>query len=593
MKKLFTGNEAVARGVWEAGVKFASAYPGTPSTEILENISKYDEIVSEWSPNEKVALEASAGASIAGIRSVCSMKHVGVNVAADPMFTFAYLGVNGGSVVITADEPGMHSSQNEQDNRHYARHAKMPMFEPSDSQEAKDMIKDAFDISEKYDCPVLYRLTTRICHSKSIVECTDRLDVPDKEYVKNIQKYCPLPAFSRILREKLEDKFTKMREYSNHSKWNYIEDNHKKIGVIASGAAFRYAKEVFGEDASYLKIGFSYPLPDDLIKEFSELVETIYIIEEDDPIMETEIKALGVPCIGKEVLPKTGELLPERIREAIFGEKAKGVDVSKDNVVARPPSLCAGCPHRGLFYELGKLKDVMIFSDIGCYSLGLSAPYNATDAMICMGASISGGHGVAKAMKIKNASTKVLSVIGDSTFFHSGMTGLLDVAYNNSDTLTVILDNRITGMTGHQENPGTGYNIKGEPATQADIETIVKALGIKNVKTIDPNNLKETKEALQWGLDCEEASVVITRWPCALKQFSKEDKEEFTDAFKKTAYVDQDACIGCKKCLSSGCPAFTFDTEKKKASIIESDCVGCGVCVQICPVGAIKFREEV
>ena len=593
MKKLLTGNEAVARGAWEAGVKFAAAYPGTPSTEILENIAKYSEITSEWAPNEKVAVESAAGASIAGIRSLSAMKHVGVNVAADPMFTFAYLGVNGGSVIVSADEPGMHSSQNEQDNRHYARHAKMPMFEPSDSQEAKDMLKDAYVISETYDCPVLYRMTTRVCHSKSIVTCTDRVEVQDKPYVKDILKYCPLPAHARVMQKKLAENMKKLAAYSNESPWNYIEDNHQSVGVIGSGAAFRYAKEVFGDTASYLKIGFSYPMPLELVKEFAQKVDKIYVFEENDPIMETEIKAAGVDCIGKDVLPSMGELTPDRIREAIFGEGHPQIKGDADKIVNRPPAFCAGCPHRGIFYELGRLKNVMIFSDIGCYSLGLTPPYNATDAMICMGASISGGHGVAKAMKIKNEETKVVSIIGDSTFFHSGLTSLMDVVYNKSNVLTVILDNRITGMTGHQENPGSGFDLKGEAAPVMDIETIVKALGVKNVRTVNPNNLEETKAALDWGLANDEASVIITRWPCALKRFSDADKKEFPEAFRRHCKVDTDVCVGCKKCLKSGCPALAFNSIiPKKSGIIAEDCLGCEVCLQICPVGAISVEEE-
>ncbi len=593
MKKLLTGNEAVARGAWEAGVKFAAAYPGTPSTEILENIGKYQEITAEWAPNEKVAVESAAGASIAGIRSLSAMKHVGVNVAADPMFTFAYLGVNGGSVIISADEPGMHSSQNEQDNRHYARHAKMPMFEPSDSQEAKDMLKDAYQISETYDCPVLYRMTTRVCHSKSIVECTEREEVQDKPYVKDILKNCPLPAHAKVMQVKLAENMKKLEAYANESPWNYIEDNHQSIGVIGSGAAFRYAKEVFGDTASYLKIGFSYPMPLELVKEFAEKVEKIYVFEENDPIMETEIKAAGIQCIGKEVLPSMGELTPDRIREAIFGEAHPQIEGDAEKLVNRPPAFCAGCPHHGIFYELGRRKNVMIFSDIGCYSLGLTPPYNATDAMICMGASISGGHGVAKAMKIKNEDMKVISVIGDSTFFHSGMTSLMDVVYNKSNVLTVILDNRITGMTGHQENPGSGFDLKGEEAPIMDIETIVRALGVKNVRTVNPNNLEETSEALDWGLANEEASVIITRWPCALKRFSKADQEEFPKAFKRHCQVDTDQCVGCKKCLKSGCPALAFNSiVPKKSGIIAEDCLGCEVCLQICPVNAIHVEEE-
>ncbi|QCT70292.1 indolepyruvate ferredoxin oxidoreductase subunit alpha [Eubacterium maltosivorans] len=593
MKKLLTGNEAIARGAWEAGVKFATAYPGTPSTEILENVATYDGIVSEWAPNEKVAVEAAAGASIAGIRTLAAMKHVGVNVAADPIFTFAYLGVNGGSVIVTADEPGMHSSQNEQDNRNYARHAKMPMFEPSDSQEAKDMLKEAYEVSETYDCPVLYRMTTRVCHSKSIVECEDRVEVDDKEYVKDIMKNCPLPAHARVMQVKLAKNFEKLAEYTETSKWNYIEDNQKEIGVIASGVAFRYAKEVFGDTASYLKLGFSYPLPKKLIAEFAGKVKKIYVLEENDPILETEIKAMGIDVIGKDVFPTMGELTPERIREALYGKSEVTLAPDPEKIVGRPPAFCAGCPHRGIFYELGRRKNIMIFSDIGCYSLGLTPPYNATDAMICMGASISGGHGVAKAMDIKNNDMKVVSVIGDSTFFHSGMTSLMDVTYNKSNVLTVILDNRITGMTGHQENPGSGFDLKGEPAPIMDIETIVRALGVKNVRTVDPNNLEETDAALDWGLSNDEASVIITRWPCALKRFSQADKEEFPEAFKRHCKVDTDLCIGCKKCLKSGCPALAFNsTVPKKSGILEESCLGCEVCLQICPKHAIYVEEE-
>lgn len=593
MKKLFTGNEAVARGAWEAGVKFAAAYPGTPSTEILENVSKYDEIQAEWAPNEKVAVESAAGASIAGIRTLSCMKHVGMNVAADPMFTFAYLGVNAGSVIVSADEPGMFSSQNEQDNRNYARHAKMPMFEPSDSQEAKDMIKCAFEVSEKYDAPVLYRMTTRVCHSKSIVECSDRVEVPDKPYEKNVQKNCPLPAIARVMQVKLAKNFERMTEYSNNCEWNYIEDNHSDVGVIASGVAFRYGKEVFGDKVSYLKIGFSYPMPMNLVREFAGKVKKIYVLEENDPIMETEIKAAGVDCIGKDLFPSMGELLPEKIRKAVYGKDNVALKPNEKTLAGRPPALCAGCPHRGLFYELGKLKNTMIFSDIGCYSLGLSEPYNATDAMICMGASISGGHGVAQAMKIKNDDMKVVAVIGDSTFFHSGITSLMDASYNKSTYLTVILDNRITGMTGHQENPGSGYDLKGNPAPIVDIESIVRALNIDQVRTVDPNNLEEVKEALEWGQNCTGPSVVITRWPCALKRLSAEDKAEFTDVFTHKYEVITDKCIGCRKCLGCGCPAMEFGREQdKKMKILNDSCLGCGVCAQICPVDAIVAKGE-
>lgn len=592
MKKLMTGNEAAARGAWEAGVKFAAAYPGTPSTEILENLAGYDGLHAEWAPNEKTALESAAGAAIAGARSLSAMKHVGLNVAADPLFTFAYLGVNAGSVIVTADEPGMFSSQNEQDNRNYARSARLIMLEPSDSMETKEMIKDAFALSEEFDVPALFRMTTRVCHSKSVVECNERVEAPEKPYQKDIQKYCPLPAFAKGMQQKLNANLERARAYANTSRWNTIEDNHSSIGIIASGAAYRYAKEVFGDSASYLKIGFSYPLPDQKIKAFAELVDTIYVIEENDPVMETEIKAMGVDVIGKEKLPVMGELLPNVIRECLLGEKHDVIEPQADQLVNRPPAFCAGCPHRGLFYALGKKKNTMIFSDIGCYSLGLTPPYNATDAMICMGASISGGHGVAKAMKDLGRDTNVVAVIGDSTFFHSGMTGLLDAVYNNSSLCTIILDNRITGMTGHQENPGTGYTLMGEEAPVADIEAIVRALGVKKVRTVNPNDLKETEEAIDWGMALDEPSVIITRWPCALKRFTPADSAEFPQAFHKHCEVDTDACVGCKKCLKSGCPALAFNsTVEKKSGILSDMCLGCEVCLQICPMHAIHVAE--
>ncbi len=588
-----TGNEAAARGAYEAGVKFAAAYPGTPSTEIMENVATYNEITSEWAPNEKTAVESIAGASLGGVRSLASMKHVGLNVAADPLFTFAYTGVNGGAVIVTADEPGVYSSQNEQDNRYYSRAAHLIMFEPSDSMETKEMIKEAFALSEKYDMPVLFRMTTRICHSKSIVDCFDREEVPDKPYEKNVPKYCPLPVNAMEMVKKLKGNIEAAKDYSNNCKWNYIEDNGSKIGVIASGVSYRYAKEVLGDDVSYLKIGFSYPLPDKLIKEFSDLVDTIYVIEEIDPVMENDIKAMGIDVIGKEVFPISGELSPDVIRGAILGEKIETVEPDQDYLVNRPASLCAGCPHRGLFYTLGKKKDAIIYSDIGCYSLGLGQPYNAGDAILCMGASISGGHGLAKALEATNSDKKAFAVLGDSTFFHSGMTSLLDVAYNQSDVCTIILDNRITGMTGHQENPGSGMTLSGEEVEPADIEQIVRALGIKNVRTVNPNDLKATEEAINWGMELKEPSVIITRYPCALKRFSKLDKEEFPEAFKQSCYVDTDVCVGCRLCLKSGCPALAFNsTVENKSGILEDMCLGCGVCQQICPMGAIKRHEN-
>ncbi len=597
MKKLLTGNEAIARGAWEAGVQYATAYPGTPSTEILENLATYSDVISEWAPNEKTAMESAAGASFTGIRTLCAMKHVGMNVASDPMLSFAYIGVNGGCVIITADEPGMHSSQNEQDNRHYARLGKMPLFEPSDSQEAKDMVATAFEISETYDVPVIIRLTTRVCHSKSVVECKDRQAVINRPYIKNTMGRTVVPAAAKVNQQKLIKNMKALEKTVDDSKWNYIEDNGSKIGVIGSGVAYYYGKEVFAKTASYLKIGFSHPMPMGLIKAFADKVETLYVLEENDPIMETEIRAAGIPCIGKEIIPEYGELTPERLRGAIFGKSLKHYeDIDPQNALPRPPSLCAGCPHRGVFYTLGKRKDLMIFSDIGCYSLGMSPPYNATDAMICMGASISGGHGVAKALQLKGQeaeSLHVVSIIGDSTFFHSGMTSLLDVVYNGSTTTTFILDNRITGMTGHQENPGSGYDLMGNPTPYIDLENLVRSLGIQHIKTVDPNDLKGVEQALEWGIQLGEPSVIITKWPCALKKFSVEDKEAFPDAFMEKCYVDTSICIGCKKCLKSGCPALAFSSVVEgKSNILKDTCLGCRVCLQICPVDAIKAEEK-
>lgn len=594
MKKLLTGNEAVARGAYEAGVRYASAYPGTPSTEILENVAEYkDDILAEWAPNEKVALEAVIGASLAGARSMVSMKHVGVNVAADPLFTVAYTGINAGLVLVTADEPGQHSSQNEQDNRNYAKFAKIPMFEPSDSQESKDMLKAAFEISENYDTPVLLRMTTRVCHSKGIVECEDRNNVPFKEYVKDVKKYLTVPAHARQLRIKVEERMNKLAEYSNSSAFNFIEWNDIKVGVIASGACYRFAKEVFGDTVSYLKLGFTNPMPSDKIKEFCTKVEKIYVIEENDPIIEEQVKILGFDCFGKNLFPFNGEMTPDVIRKAVYGKTMDVIDYDKSGIVSRPPTFCTGCPHRGFFYELGKRKNVMVSGDIGCYTLGFAEPYNAMDVNICMGASISMGHGAQQVFNMKEGSEmRVVSVIGDSTFFHTGVNSLLDVVYNRSNTVTVILDNRITGMTGHQQNPGTGYTLQGKETKIVDIEKLVRACGIENVAIIDPNNLAEVKKTLDWALGLNEASVIITRWPCVLKKFSELDKKEFTAAFKSKCEVDEEKCVGCKMCTKVGCPAVSFDKSSKKSSIDKNQCVGCEVCLQVCPTKAIGKVEK-
>ncbi|WP_289293452.1 indolepyruvate ferredoxin oxidoreductase subunit alpha [Romboutsia ilealis] len=590
MKLLMTGNEAIARGAYEAGVKFASAYPGTPSTEILENVAIYKEnIVAEWATNEKVALEAAIGGSIAGARTMASMKHVGVNVAADPLFTFSYIGVNGGMVLITADEPGMHSSQNEQDNRNYAKFAKIAMFEPATSQEAKDMFKEAFEISEKYDTPVLFRVTTRLCHSKGIVECSDRVEVPIKEYIKNPQKNLTVPAHARVRRVDIEERMKKLLDYSNNTHLNNYEMNDTKIGIVASGICYTYAKEVFKDDASYMKLGFTNPMPIDKIKEFASKVDEIYVIEENDPFIEEQLKANNIKCHGKDIFPSYGEMTPDVIRKALFGKTNDTIEYNKELVVNRPPGLCAGCPHRGFFYELGKRKNVMVTGDIGCYTLGFAPPYNAMDTTICMGASLSSAHGAQKVFNMKeNNKMRVVGVLGDSTFFHTGINSLLDVVYNKGNSISVILDNRITGMTGHQQNPGTGYTLQGDVTSEVNIEELVKACGVKHIRTINPNNLSQVKETLDWAFNLEEPSVIITRWPCALKKFSKQDIEEFNNPFTSKCSVDTDKCIGCKLCMKTGCPAISFKSEEKLVCIDKNQCVGCEVCSQVCPKDAIS-----
>jgi indolepyruvate ferredoxin oxidoreductase alpha subunit len=587
MKKLLTGNEAIARGAWEAGVHVASAYPGTPSTEILENLALYKDVYSEWAPNEKVGMEVAVGASIGGARALTAMKHVGLNVAADPMFTYSYLGVNGGMVIVTADDPGLHSSQNEQDNRHFARHAKLPMLEPSDSQEAKDFMIEAYEISEKFDVPVLFRITTRICHSKAPVELGERTEYEVKDYQRNINKFVATPARCKVHHYELEEKLKKLEIFANTTKLNVEEINDDtEIGIITSGIAYQYAKEVFGDKVSYLKLGFTFPIPKEKITNFTKKFKTIYVIEELEPFLENEIKAMGINVIGKEKIPNIDELNPDIIAKALLNEELPKVEIKENKAVGRPPILCAGCPHRGIFFELSKKKDVVITGDIGCYTLGSAEPLNAMDSVICMGAGISAAHGFAKAFEKKGRKSKIFGIVGDSTFFHSGITSLLDIVYNKSNVTTIILDNRITGMTGHQENPGTGFTLMGKEAPQADIEAIVRALGVKHVKTINPNNLKESKELIDEYTKLEEPSVIITRWPCALKKFSEQDINEFNLKVEKYA-VDSSKCKKCKMCLKTGCPAISFDPEI--GSIIDQDmCIGCSVCAQVCPFKAIE-----
>ncbi|KPU46385.1 indolepyruvate ferredoxin oxidoreductase [Oxobacter pfennigii] len=584
MKKMLSGNEAIARGAWEAGCTVAAAYPGTPSTEILENITKYDGIYAEWAPNEKVAAEVVCGASIAGARSLTAMKHVGLNVAADPLFTIAYEGVNGGLVFVTADDPGMHSSQNEQDNRYYSRASKVAMLEPSDSQEAKDYIKDAFEISEKFDTVVLFRVTTRISHSKGLVELGERNEVGVKPYVKDVKKYVMMPAHSRVKHIEVEERLKRLKAYSNDCFLNKIEWGSKNIGIITSGVSYQYAKEVFGKDASYLKIGMTYPLPDLMIKKFAKAVDKLYIIEENEPFIETEVKNLGIDCIGKDFIPLCGELNPDIIRRALLPVEeiqTYSVDV---NVPSRPPVLCPGCPHRGIFYAVSKYKDIISSGDIGCYTLGVVQPLGVTDTCICMGASISAGIGIQKASMMAQRNAKVFSFIGDSTFFHSGITGLIDVLYNNSPIVTCILDNSITAMTGHQENPGTGKNAKGEIAAAVDIETMVKAIGFKNIRVVDPYDLATTEAAVKEAYESTEPFVIITKQPCAL----------IKEVQKKRAHLScsiiEDNCKKCKVCLRTGCPAISF--RNGKIVIDKEMCNGCGLCKQVCKFNAIEKVGE-
>lgn len=582
MKVIMTGNEAIARGAYEAGCTLASAYPGTPSTEILENFATYEGVYAEWAPNEKVGLEVASGAAIGGARSMTTMKHVGLNVAADPLFTMAYEGVNGGLVVVNADDPGMHSSQNEQDNRLFAPHAKIAMVEPSDSQECKDFMKEAFKISEQFDTVVLFRSTTRISHSKSIVELGEREEVGVKVYEKNTKKYIMVPAHSRKKHYEVEERLEKLQEYSNNCNLNRIEMGDTKIGIITSGISYQYVREVLGDNASVLKIGMSYPLPDKLIKEFASKVEKLYIVEENEPFIENAVKVMGINCVGKDIIPICEELNPDIIRKAILGQNIPVSYTTDIQAPSRPPVLCPGCPHRGIFYAVSKYKDVIASGDIGCYTLGMVAPLNVTDTCICMGASISAGLGLEKANQFAGRKNKVFSFIGDSTFFHSGVTGLINSVYNNIPTVTCILDNRITGMTGHQENPGTGRTLQGKEAPIVDIHKLVLSLGIKeeNLRVVDPYNIKETEEAVKIAHDSTDPFVIIARQPCALKK----------DVLKRRANmkckVVTDNCKKCKVCLKTGCPALQFKEEV--VSIDKNMCNGCEICKQVCKFDAIE-----
>ena len=576
MKKLMLGNEAFARGLYEAGCKVVSSYPGTPSTEITECVAKYDEVYAEWAPNEKVAMEAAIGASIAGARSFCALKHVGLNVAADPLYTAAYTGVNGGMVIAVADDPGMHSSQNEQDSRHHAIASKVMMLEPSDSGECKEFAKIAFELSEQFDTPVIVRLSTRVSHSQSSVELCEREEKELKEYKKTPQKYVMMPAFAKGRHVFVEERTAKLVEYAETSPLNRVEISDKaEFGVITSGAAYQYAKEALGERASVLKLGTVNPLPVKLIQNFASKYERVYIIEELDGIIESHCRNIGVNNVmGKEIFGYIGELSQSIIAEKLLGEKTE-VQTFGENIPVRPPVMCAGCPHRGLFYCLSKLK-VMVSGDIGCYTLGAAAPLCAVDTTVCMGASISGLHGFNKARGAE-AEKNSVAVIGDSTFMHSGMTGLVNIAYNATNSTVIILDNSITGMTGHQQNPTTGKNLKGDPAAAVNLEELCKAIGIKRVRVVDPYSLAETEAAIKEELAVEEPSVIISRRPCALLKYVKH---------KPALKVEADKCKGCKACMKLGCPAISMNDGK--AVIDHTQCVGCGICQEQCKFAAIN-----
>ncbi|MBQ8732680.1 MAG: indolepyruvate ferredoxin oxidoreductase subunit alpha [Oscillospiraceae bacterium] len=577
MKKLLLGNEAVARGLYEAGCRVVSSYPGTPSTEITEYAAKYEDLYCEWAPNEKVAAEVAIGAAIGGGRSFCAMKHVGLNVAADPLFTASYAGVNAGLIIAVADDPGMHSSQNEQDSRHYAIAAKVPMLEPSDSKECRDFVSVAYQLSEEFDTPVLLRLSTRVSHSQSLVSLHDRVELPLKEYRKDPQKYVMMPAMAKKKHVVVEERTKKLVEWAESAQINKIEWGSTEVGIITSGIAYQYAREAMGENASYLKLGMVNPLPCDLIREFAKRVKTLYVVEELDGVIEQHCAQLGVKVIGKELFSPIGELSQKIVAEKLLGKKPEE-KVFGEPVPPRPPVMCAGCPHRGLFYALSKLK-VMVSGDIGCYTLGASAPLSAMDTTICMGASISGLHGFNTARGTESAKHSV-AVIGDSTFMHSGITGLVNIVYNQGISTVIILDNSITGMTGHQQNPTTGYTLKGDQTTAINLEKLCDALGIQNVSVVDPYDLKETEAVIRRELEKEEPSVIISRRPCALLKYVKH---------KKPMKILTDACRGCRQCLKIGCPAISV--RNGKAVIDNTLCVGCGLCAELCAFHAIADGE--
>ena len=573
MKQLMLGNAAVARGLYEAGCSVASSYPGTPSTEITEEAVKFPEIYCEWAPNEKVAMEVAFGASLAGKRSFCGMKHVGLNVAADPLFTMSYTGVNGGVVIGVADDAGMHSSQNEQDSRHYAIAAKVPMLEPSDSAEALAFAKRAYEISEEFDTPVILKMCTRVSHSQSLVELGERTEA-EKPYEKNIAKYVMMPGNAIRRHPVVEERTRKLTEFAETCDLNRVEMGGTSMGVITSSTSYQYVKEVFGDSVSVLKLGMVNPLPVKLILDFASKVDKLVVVEELDSIIEDHCRKLGLKVWGKNVLPLEGEFSQNLVASKLGGTVHTGKTL-EDAIPPRPPVMCAGCPHRGLFYTLNKNK-CTVLGDIGCYTLGAVAPLSAMDMTLCMGGSISGIHGFNKA-RGEETEGKTVAVIGDSTFMHSGMTGLANIAYNQSNSTVIILDNSITGMTGHQQNPTTGYNIKGDPAGKIDLESLCKAMGFNRVRVVDPYDLKACDQAVKEELAANEPSVIISRRPCALLKYVKHNAP---------LAVNKDKCIGCKSCMKIGCPAISI--KEGKAWVDNTLCVGCGVCEQLCPVGAFE-----
>ena len=578
MKKLMLGNAAVAQGAYEAGCGVVSSYPGTPSTEITENIVKYNEIYAEWAPNEKVAAEVAIGASIGGARAMSCMKHVGLNVMADPVFTVSYTGVNGGLVFCVADDPGMHSSQNEQDSRHYAMASKIMMLEPSDSNECKEFTKKAFELSEKFDTPCFIRLSTRVSHSQSLVEIGERENYELKPYEKNIGKYVMMPGNAIKRHVVVEDRIKSLTEFAENCEFNVIEDNSSKIGVITSGISHMYAKEELGDKVNYLKLGMVYPLPEKLIKDFASKCEKLYVIEELDPFIENHIKALGIEVSGKDVFTLLGEYTPQMISDKILNTVAPESITIEETIPVRPPVMCAGCPHRATFYVLKKLG-LVVSGDIGCYTLGAVAPLQSVDTTICMGASVSAAHGMAKA-RGSEFNKKLVSVIGDSTFMHSGITGLIDIVYNKGANTVIILDNSITGMTGHQENPTTGYTIRGEETKQVNLLTLCKAVGVSNVVVADPFDLKNFEKVVKEETSKDEPSVIIAQRPCALLK-----------RVKYTGHCEiNDNCKKCKACMKLGCPAISVVEGTVKIDMTQ--CNGCGLCINVCPFNAIEKKED-